>query len=526
MASGSVVLAADLHNREEKPAVPRVSERIRYVLQAAADIPAIEFGEQITTWSEVGDFASALGALVGEADPEGGGAALVIRNRPSCAAAMAGLLAVERCVSIITAIQPTLSLCAEVESLRPAVIVAHALDWTDELEAAVGRVGGAGFVIGEADAGLSVGARPGLERAGAGARGEIPADAAILVPTSGTTGPAKRITVTWTWLERFVRATDAPIVRGRGVIHAIPLATTGGVLTMMPWATRPLTLVLMERLDVNRWADLVARHKPKFAGLPPAGLRTLLEARPPREKLESLRAFVTGSAPLDPALADAFEDAYGRPVLLTYGSTETGKVTGWPKDATIELRRGKRGSSGRVLADVEVRILDQETSAQLPTGELGIMEVKNPNARYQPPGGWIRTTDLGRLDEDGYLFIEGRADDVIIRGGFKVPLLELEQTMSRHPAVVHCAATGLPDERLGQVPAALVVLRPGVDPKPTEADFMAWLKERIAPYKAPVRVRFVDEIPLNAMLKTDRRMLRGLLADEPSAGPPMGRGDG
>jgi acyl-coenzyme A synthetase/AMP-(fatty) acid ligase len=291
------------------------------------------------------------------------------------------------------------------------------------------------------------------------------------------------------------------------------------MLTMMPWATRPLTLALMERVDVNRWADLVERHKPKFAGLPPAGLRTLLDARPPKEKFASLAAFTTGSAPLDPALADALEEAYGRPVLLTYGSTETGKVSRWPKDTTLELRRAKRGSSGKVIGGVEVRIVDPETFAHLAPDEIGLIEVKNPDARYQPAGGWMRTSDLGRVDEDGYIYVEGRADDVIIRGGFKVPLLELERVMAEHPAVARCAATGLPDPRLGQVPAALVVLKADAKARPSEAEFLAWLRDRVSPFKVPVRICFVDDIPLTAMLKTNRRSLRVFFADELPAKP-------
>jgi acyl-coenzyme A synthetase/AMP-(fatty) acid ligase len=416
---------------------------------------------------------------------------------------------------MITAVQPTLSLCADVRGLRPAAVLAHSADWSAELEAVVREIAAAGFTITDADGGFGVAPRPGLERMGSDALGRAADDVAILVPTSGTTGPPKRISVTWQWLNGFVREVEAPVVQGRGLIHAIPLATAGGVLTMMRWAAPPMILVLMERVDVTRWADLVERHRPKFAGLPPAGLRSLLDARVPREKFASLAAFVTGSAPLDPALAEALEEAYGKPVLLTYGSTETGKVSQWPKNISAELRRAKRGSSGKVAKDVQVRILDPETSAPLPTGEVGLIEVKSPHARLSTDNGWVRTTDLGRVDEDGFIYVEGRADDVIIRGGFKVSLLELDRVMAEHPAVARCAATGLPDARLGQVPAALIVVRRDV--ALTEADFLAWLRERVSPYKVPIRVRFVDDLPLTPMLKTNRRSLSMLFADEGSA---------
>lgn len=421
---------------------------------------------------------------------------------------------------MISGVQPTLSLCADVRRVQPAVVVADGAAWTQELDEAVRELGAAGIEIGEDEDGLWVAARPGLERVTSEHTATADPETAILVPTSGTTGPPKRISISWSWLERFVRSVEGPVTRGRTFIHAIPLGTVGGVLTMMPWATRPLTMALMERVDVSRWADLVERHKPEYAGLPPAGLHTLLEVRPPKEKFASLKAFVTGSAPLDPAVADGLEEAYGRPVFLSYGATETGVISSWPRDASPDLRRAKRGSSGRVLPDVEIRILDPETSKPLPIGQVGQIEVKNPAARFHGPGGWTRTNDLGRVDEDRFLYVEGRVDDVIIRGGLKVPLLELERVISEHPAVARCGATWLPDARLGQVPVAVVVLRPLAASRPDEHELMAWTRERLAPFKVPVRVRFVDEIPLTPMMKTNRKVLREAFFDGAPPEPP------
>jgi len=490
--------------------VPLVSRRIRRVLEQAGDIPAIEFEDRELTWSQVAEFARSLASLVKAADPGGRSAALVFRNRPATPSAMIALLAAPRSVLMVSGIQPTLSLCSDVRTVRPSIVIADATAWTPQLEETVRELGAAGIQIGEDEHGLAVSVRQGLARARSDKQPD--SDMAILVPTSGTTGPPKRISITWKWLERFVRDVDAPVVGGRAFIHAIPLGTVGGVLTMLPWGTRPLTMALMERVDVSRWADLVERHKPEYAGLPPAGLHTLLEVRPPKEKFASLKAFVTGSAPLDPVVADGLEEAYGRPVFLSYGSTESGVVSNWPRDASPELRRAKRGSSGRVLPSVEVRILDPETWEPLPVGQVGIMEINNPDARFSGPDGWMRTNDLGRLDEDRFLYVEGRVDDVIIRGGLKVPLIEVERVLSEHPAVARCGATGLPDARLGQVPAALVVLKPDLEPQPGEADLVVWLRERLAPFKVPVRVLIVDDIPLTPMMKTNRKALREYFA--------------
>jgi acyl-coenzyme A synthetase/AMP-(fatty) acid ligase len=488
-----------------------LSERLHRVLNQGGEISAVAFGEAIYPWSQIKRFADPFVEFLHQADPDGGVAAIVLRNRPVGVAAMIGLLAERRTSVLISPITTSLNLAADVRALQPSLVIADRQDWNEALEAAVRDAGAAGIELYGADGRLEFAARAGLERA---APGHAPptGDAGLIVPTSGTTGPPKRIPLTWERLDDYVPREERPIVQRRGVIQSNPLVTIGGIDVLITCAARPLTLLLLERLDVWKWAELVHRHKPPRAGLPPAGMRMMLDAKVPKELLSSLDAWNTGSAPLDPDLADAFSDFYGLPILYTYGATEYGgTVARWTMELRQQWGRGKRGSVGKAAPGVRLRVVDPATGEAPAPGEQGILEVNCPAAPVKPADGWIRSNDLARIDEDGFVFIEGRADDVIIRGGFKVPLNEVEKALNSNPAVDRCAAIGLPDERLGQVPAAVVVLNQGA--QATEAELIAWCRERLAAYKVPVRVKIVDAIPLTQTLKVSRPELRALLAD-------------
>ena len=150
-------------------------------------------------------------------------------------------------------------------------------------------------------------------------------------------------------------------------------------------------------------------------------------------------------------------------------------------------------------------MIDPESGRVLEPGQDGILQVRSAQA---VGGGtdWVRTNDLGSVDEDGFVWIHGRADDVINRGGFKIFPSEIEDCLEAHPLVREAAAFGVDDERLGQVPVALVVISDDVSP----ADLITWVKSRLPAYKAPVTVRITDAIPRNAAMK----VLRGQVREE------------
>jgi acyl-coenzyme A synthetase/AMP-(fatty) acid ligase len=493
-----------------------LSERLHKIIAKGGDITAITFNDVAYSWAKVGELVHALGAAMATADPRGETAAIVLRNRPVGAAAMMGVVAARRTTIMITPIQPSISLCADVRSLNPSLVIADRQDWNEALEAAVRDSGAAGLEIFEENGAFGVAPRAGLEHAAPGHPPVVFAGAGMVVPTSGTTGPPKRVPVSWERLDAYAPQDDRPITQHRGVIQTNPLVTVGGSSVLLTCAARPMNLLLMERLDVAKWADLVERYKPPRAGLPPAGMRMLVEARLPKEKFAHLECFVTGSAPLSPEDIEAVETTYGKPLLYSYGATEfggSGTVANWTLEDYLRVGREKRGSSGKASPGVSLRVVDPATGEELPAGEQGVLEVKQPTAPVQPPGGWIRTNDLAVIDADGYLFIRGRADDVIIRGGFKVPLPEVVAVLEQHPGVHRAAAIGLPDERLGQVPGAAVVLNEGFAGQVSEADLIAWAHDRLSPYKVPTRIKFVDAIPMTQLMKVSRPQMRALFED-------------
>jgi acyl-coenzyme A synthetase/AMP-(fatty) acid ligase len=230
----------------------------------------------------------------------------------------------------------------------------------------------------------------------------------------------------------------------------------------------------------------------------------ILDAHIDKARLSSLKAVWAGAAPVGSDLADAFENAYDCPVLLSYGATEfTGGITGWSLKDWHQWKDSKRGSVGRPHPGVQISAIDPETGRVLPAGEHGILRVRSAQAS----GGeshWVLTNDLGSVDDDGFVWIHGRADDVINRGGFKIFPAEIEDCLESHPQVREAVAFGIDDERLGQVPVAVVVARNGVDPD----ELIAWVKSRLPAYKAPVAVQITETIPRNSAMKVLRTQVR------------------
>jgi acyl-coenzyme A synthetase/AMP-(fatty) acid ligase len=273
-------------------------------------------------------------------------------------------------------------------------------------------------------------------------------------------------------------------------------------------------IVLLDRFEPMSWAEQVRRHRPRTLNLPPAALRMILDAGVPPADLASVSAVWSGAAPLDPALADRFEATYGVPVLQSYGATEfAGGLAGWNLSDWKTWGQAKRPSVGRLHPGVEARVLDPVTREVLSAGETGLLCFRTPHSVGAGPQDWVQTNDLGRIDADGFLFVDGRADDVINRGGFKVSAGTLKNVLEEHPGVREAAVVGLPDDRLGEVAGALVVTPGGAD-DPSDADLDAWVRAQLPPYYAPAVVRRVDAIPRNGAMKIVRPAVLALLTED------------
>mgnify|MGYP000379054313 CR=1 FL=1 len=280
-----------------------------------------------------------------------------------------------------------------------------------------------------------------------------------------------------------------------------PLGGIGGVCQLITGAYIGKRIALLEKFSVAEWVRVVKTYGIRRSGLQPAAVRMLLDADLPPEDLASLDFVMSASGPLDPEIRDAFERRYGVPVLLAYGATEfAGSVCTWTPELYREFGAVKRTSSGRVLPDTEVRIIDPETGEPVPTDHRGLLEAKI--ATVSPD--WIRTNDLASVDADGFITLHGRADGAINRGGFKVLPEAVRRVLVSHPAVRDAAVVGVPDARLGEVPFAAVETIPGC-PLPAPAELMDLVRDQLPKHCVPVGVAVVDELPRTQSLKVSLR---------------------
>jgi malonyl-CoA/methylmalonyl-CoA synthetase len=266
------------------------------------------------------------------------------------------------------------------------------------------------------------------------------------------------------------------------------------------------------RFDARRALDDF-RDSTVFMGVPTLYARLLAEPDLDRAACARMRLFVSGSAPLLAETHVAFERRTGHRILERYGMTETGMLTSNPLDGD---RRA--GSVGPAVAGVEVRVVDDDDKP-CAAGTIGHVQVKGAtvfpgywrmperNREEFTADGFFRTGDLGSLSDDGYLTIAGRSKDLIITGGYNVYPKEIELAIDELPGVEESAVIGVPHEDFGEAVTAVVVPH-GEHMPPTEGEIIAALKRKLANFKVPKRVHFVDDLPRNAMGKVQKNVLR------------------
>ncbi|MFO1195401.1 MAG: AMP-binding protein [Burkholderiaceae bacterium] len=353
----------------------------------------------------------------------------------------------------------------------------------------------------------------------------LPGDTACLFFTSGTTGQPKgamqsQLSQHSTLRDMFVynRFRWASEV----FMDALPLFNNFGATCKMNLCIYSGgTMVLHERWDTQRVLHAIRTHRVTFiAGTPTMFVYLCNEFDPARDDLSSLRLAVTGGAPVPVEVMAQFEASFGVRLVQIYGATETtGYNTGEP---LIGVR--KLGSAGVPIGSSSITIVDDDGRA-LPAGERGEVLIggdcvgkgywhdADASAKAFTAGGWL-SGDIGYVDDDGYLFIVDRKKDLIISGGYNIYPLEVENLLYKHPSVAVCALVGEADAVKGEIPVAVVVPKPGVEPGAAAgAELIEYCRRHVAAYKAPRRVYFIEQMPQGPSGKILKREIRARIAD-------------
>jgi long-chain acyl-CoA synthetase len=357
----------------------------------------------------------------------------------------------------------------------------------------------------------------------AGDAGAYAPDVAFVTWTSGTTGAPKPVLHTHTnyleLLDRVLRPLRAaktgagPTGRAprRPSPNLVPvsLALNAGIYNALFGLRAGAEIVVMDGFDPREFAALVARFEIRSTVLPPAAMAMLSDA-PDVVDLAPLRYVRSITAPLSPLQARRFSEKFGVVVLNGYGQAEIGEVIGWTA-ADAKEHPEKLGAVGRPHPGVSIKVVPgpDTTGGTYAADGVGSLLVRPPSTAVGiatervDADGFVDTGDLARIDSDGFVWIEGRAGDVINRGGNKVFPEHVEEVLRLVPNVVDAAVAGAPDARLGEVPVAYVVTSGAV----ADDELVAICREHLAPYKVPVAFHRVDALPRSEVGKLLRRDL-------------------
>ncbi|CAH0120436.1 MULTISPECIES: long-chain fatty acid--CoA ligase [unclassified Paenibacillus] len=343
-------------------------------------------------------------------------------------------------------------------------------------------------------------------------------DTAVLQYTGGTTGVPKgamlthyNLIVNTLQVNHWFYRSDAGKER---YLAALPCFHVFGLTVLLNQCMYAAgMLILLPRFEVAQVLETIDKMRPTiFPGAPTMYIALIHHPDIRKYDLSSIKACVSGSAPLPVEVQDRFEALSGGRLIEGYGLTEASPVT----HANTVWEKRKIGTIGIPFPDTEAMIVDPETGEELPIGEIGELAVKGPQVMkgyWNRPeetsivlkNGWLYTGDMGTMDEDGFFAIVDRKKDVIIAGGFKIYPREVEEVLFEHPAIKEAAVAGVPDEYRGETVKAYIVLKEGAALSERELD--VWCRERLAAYKVPRKVEFRESLPKTIIGKVLRRKL-------------------
>ena len=356
-------------------------------------------------------------------------------------------------------------------------------------------------------------------------------DTTILLFTSGTTGRPKAVPLRHDAFVVYALENVEPAnpdIEERNIL-TVPLYHVAGIQSMFPAIYGGRTLVMMRQFELKEWMETVEREKATRAMLVPTMLKWIVDSPDfTKYDLSSLRVITYGAAPMPfDVIKKAIELMPQVQFINGYGQTESAstltmlgpedhRIVGTEEEKQTKWKR-LQCSIGKPLSDVEIRIVDEEDKG-LPPRTVGEIHARGPRimkgywgdeqktAQTMTKDGWLRTGDMGYLDEDGYVYLTGRADDLIIRAGENIAPEEVEEALCCYHKIAEACVIPVPDPEFGQQPFACCVIKEGQACTPEEV--MEFCRERIASFKRPRGVVFVDELPRNPMGKVLRKKLR------------------
>jgi long-chain acyl-CoA synthetase len=342
-------------------------------------------------------------------------------------------------------------------------------------------------------------------------------DTAIILYTSGTTGTPKGAQLTHGNLRSATEiAVDLVDAQPDGVTFgALPLFHVFGLTSGLTSATRVgAALTLLPRFDAGKALEMIQRDRvTTFLGVPTMYAAMLHHPDASSFDTSSLDLCVSGGAAMPVEVLRAFERTFDCKILEGYGLSETCAIASFNRP---DIER-KPGSIGLPVQGVEMRMIDED-GHEVAQGDVGEILIRGPvvmsgywnrpeaTAEAIDEDGWLHTGDLAKQDEDGYFFIVDRKKELIIRGGFNIYPREIEEVLYEHPAIREVAVVGIPHDSLGEEVGAAVALKPGASA--TAEDVQSFVKERVAAYKYPRRIWFVEQLPKGSTGKVLKREIR------------------
>ncbi len=478
---------------------------------------AMEFSGQWYDWAFLAETIDGLADILQAYQvPVGAEIAVVCRNRPHQVAAFCAVICSEHCVAPINPFASAEKIVADLEDLEASVVIASATDWQSPvLQAYAAERKILGISLDESRSTAHLESLSYRNPANPVTSVRLSPGVAVLIQSSGTTGKPKRIPIYAAKLSAAygnipvgMTADGGAKIKGKPALITQPLVHIGGLFWVVHSLLEARPISLLDKFNVEHWAQAVEQYQIRVCSLVPAMINMVLESDLPADKISSLICVRSGTAPLSVEAQQAFEQRFGVPILPTYGATEfSGAVCGWTLESKNEFGDQKAGSVGRAYEGVDLRIVDQESGQVLAEGETGILQVRSVQMAEEHE--WVSTTDLASIDADGFVWLSGRADAAINRGGFKIIPTEVAAILERHAQVKEASVVAVNDARLGQVPVAAVELVEGTKGV-SEESLKSWSKENMTSYFVPVRFAIVDALPRTPSMKVSQGDVRRL----------------